>query len=238
MSKCTFIPTNKEGNIPSLFTQLKSYFGNTKQALYYWQRIKSPEFSKTFPNVRYDNEGNPLMEDLMYKVGLDGLKDELSQLKNLNQHNSPIARNYTNVMNLEEQAVSFNRNSPYRSKFFATITNVDDKVKLSIRPIRENKEDIVHKIEFNSKLNRRLEQLLSDWGIGVGALSELEEKQGINGITDFDCALTTANGLKTLIRIAKGQRGQDVLPEEFAHFAIEAVDTPLKNRMTNILSDE
>ena len=56
MSKCTFIPTNKEGNIPSLFTQLKSYFGNTKQALYYWQRVKSPEFSKTFPNVRYDNE--------------------------------------------------------------------------------------------------------------------------------------------------------------------------------------
>ena len=101
MSKCTFIPTNKEGNIPSLFTQLKNYFGNTKQALYYWQRIKSPEFSKTFPNVRYDNEGNPLMEDLMYKVGLDGLKDELSQLKNLNQRNSPIARNYTNVMNLE-----------------------------------------------------------------------------------------------------------------------------------------
>ena len=238
MSKCTFIPTNKEGNIPSLFTQLKSYFGNTKQALYYWQRIKSPEFSKTFPNVRYDNEGNPLMEDLMYKVGLDGLKDELSQLKNLNQHNSPVARNYTNVMNLEEQAVSFNRNSPYRSKFFATIDTVEDKVKLSIKPIRENKEDIVHKIEFNSKLNRRLEQLLSDWGIGVGALSELEEKQGINGITDFDCALTTANGLKTLIRVAKGQRGQDVLPEEFAHFAIEAVDTPLKNRMTNVLSDE
>ena len=142
MSKCTFIPTNKEGNIPSLFTQLKSYFGNTKQALYYWQRVKSPEFSKTFPNVRYDNEGNPLMEDLMYKVGLDGLKDELSQLKNLNQHNSPVARNYTNVMNLEEQAVSFNRNSPYRSKFFATVDTIEDKVKLSIKPIRENKEDV------------------------------------------------------------------------------------------------
>ena len=238
MSKCTFIPTNKEVNIPSLFTQLKSYFGNTKQALYYWQRVKSPEFSKTFPNVRYDNEGNPLMEDLMYKVGLDGLKDELSQLKNLNQHNSPVARNYTNVMNLEEQAVSFNRNSPYRSKFFATVDTVEDKVKLSVKPIRENKEDIAHKIEFNSKLNRRLEGLLSDWGIGVGALSELEEKQGINGITDFDCAITTANGLKTLIRVAKGQRGQDVLPEEFAHFAIEAVNTPLKARITNILSDE
>ena len=63
------------------------------------------------------------------------------------------------------------------------------------------KGQLFHKIEFNSKLNRRLEQLLSDWGIGVGALSELEEKQGINGITDFDCAITTANGLKTLIRV-------------------------------------
>jgi hypothetical protein len=38
---------------------------------------------------------------------------------------------------------------------------------------------------YNYKLNARLRELLSGWGVSTGALTELERRRGVAGVTDF-----------------------------------------------------
>lgn len=92
-------------------------------------------------------------------------------------------------------------------------------------------------MEYNENLNNRLRSILESHGIGIGALTDLEKRMGINGVTDFDVARNAANGLVEMIRLANGIQGEKALPEEFAHFAIEAMgDNPLINRLINNIS--
>ena len=87
-------------------------------------------------------------------------------------------------------------------------------------------------MQYNHNLNTLLREILKSKGISVGALTELERRRGINGVTDFSQAKDAAKGIVELIRIAEGERGEAVLPEEFAHFVIEAMgDNPLINRL-------
>lgn len=89
-------------------------------------------------------------------------------------------------------------------------------------------------MEYNENLNSRLRSILEAHGVGIGALTELERRMNIHGVTDFDVARNTAEGLIMMIRLANGIEGEKALPEEFAHFAIEALgDNPLINRLIN-----
>jgi hypothetical protein len=91
-------------------------------------------------------------------------------------------------------------------------------------------------MEYNESLNERLREILASYGISTGALTELEQRMGINGVTDFDVAKNAATGLIEMIRLAEGIQGEKALPEEFAHFIIEALeDNPLINRLINHL---
>lgn len=90
------------------------------------------------------------------------------------------------------------------------------------------------KMEYNENLNNRLRSILETHGVSVGALTDLEKRMGIHGVTDFDVARNAADGLVEMIRLANGIQGEKALPEEFAHFAIEAMgDNPLINRLIN-----
>jgi len=82
------------------------------------------------------------------------------------------------------------------------------------------------------RLNDRLRGILSSWGIGVGALTKVEKAMRVRGATDFGAVRRTAEGLVEMIRLAKGRAGDEALPEEFAHIAVEAMkDSPLIGRL-------
>ena len=92
-------------------------------------------------------------------------------------------------------------------------------------------------MEYNENLNNRLRSILESHGIGIGALTDLEKRMGIHGVADFDVARNAADGLIEMIRLANGIQGEKALPEEFAHFAIEAMgDNPLVTRLVNNIS--
>ena len=89
------------------------------------------------------------------------------------------------------------------------------------------------------ELNKRLRQILRDNGIAVGCITNVEARMSMAGVTDFDTAKVTAEGLKELIRIANGYAGERALPEEFAHMALEMLghDHPLVTRLLNSLEN-
>lgn len=247
--KCKLRPEVVEGITSPLYSQLESFFGNRKDALHWYTRATSQDFSKKFPSVRLDKYGEPFFEDLLNKIGLSKLKGESEILSTLNKEightkNGKVVlqpKDYGHVSSLQEQAVRFNSNSPFRNKYFAIVEEaVEGKnsgATIIVKPNREQKPDEPKRLAVNYSLNKKLEGLLNSWGIGIGALTSLEERLGVNGVMDLSVAMDTATGLRQVIRLAKGEEGQAALPEEFAHFAIEAMgNNPLKERVINSIS--
>lgn len=236
---CVINPRVRSGEVSPLFISLKKYLGSRDKALYWYTRAKSPDFKNVFSNVRYDENDEPLFEDLLNKCGLKEVQEESVTLSRLNSEIKQEApRTYAGVRDLQSRAVSFNNSNPFRSDYFATIEEQGDKVVTVVKPMREMSNNEINRMAVNVGINKRLEKLLSSWGIGIGVLTDLEERLGMNGVTDFDVALNSANGIKQIIRIAKGDKGQQALPEEFAHFATEAMgSTPLRDRILARLSN-
>ena len=111
---------------------------------------------------------------------------------------------------------------------------VEEKVPATVNGIREARKQQAY-VELNAKLREMLREL----GVSVGVLDEFETRLALNGVTDFDSAKVTAEGLKELIRIADGMRGEYALPEEFAHLAIALLgnNNPLVQRLITSLRE-
>ena len=92
------------------------------------------------------------------------------------------------------------------------------------------------------QLRKSIEKILSDNGISIGVLDDMEARMdGLYGVTDFDKAHVVVEGLKEMIRLRDGVGGLIALPEEFGHLAIGMLgyNNPLVSRLLSTLeSDE
>lgn len=238
-NSCVLNPRIKSGEISPLFTRLKNFLGNKKLAEDLYYKTLNPEFKKLFPKVRYDNNEEPLFEDVLVYCGVLSQKNE-GLLESLNAEfgTKPYIKSISSVSSLQSQASSFNANNPLSEYFTAVVDETENGVYLRIVNKDSSHKDLSNKQKFNSELNNKLLNLMHSWGVDVGVLTDLEEKLGVNGILDLDVAMNTATGLKEVIRVAKGVKGEQALAEEWGHFVVEAVkDNPLKDRMLNTLKN-
>ena len=240
-NSCAIYPRlKKSGEISPLFKSLKEFFGNRDQAVKYYGKIMSSQFKELFPKVKYNKDTEePVFTDVVKQCGLNKLLDEQSTLDRLNkQYSDEQQNNYSGVMSLLGQATDFN-NGIFNNDYAAKIIFDNEKASLIIVPKRDINPNELKKMEENYKINTRLEQLLENWGIGIGALDGLEERMGIGGKVDFSVAKNAATGIRDIIKLSKGIEGVKALPEEFAHFVVDAVgEIPLKERLLNTLNNE
>lgn len=153
-------------------------------------------------------------------------------------------KNPENYRKLTDKARKFNLESDFRDEYVAKIIDIYDnessKILMGVKIEKRNKLNSIEadKLEYNESLNEKLRSILSSHGVSIGALTELERRMGINGVTDLDQAKAAAEGMVELIRLADGIRGEKALPEEFAHFALEALgnDNPLATRLINLIA--
>lgn len=256
---CAIIPqvrNNRDQVVDSrLFKDLLAYTGNNRtEATRLYLITKSSEFIKGWnPRLTLDENNEPTLRSLLQKTNFSDIISESKVLDRLNKElgyykkgtNKPVLlkNNDENYQKLLQKAISFNQTSDFRDDYVAKIIKVQDTdspgILIGVRVEKKNRLNSVEvdKMMYNSNLNSRLRDILAAKGIAVGALSNLERRMGINGVTDFDTAKTAANGLVEMIRLANGIEGEKALPEEFAHFAIEAMgESPLINRLINSLS--
>lgn len=257
--KCTIIPQvlNKSGEKvdSKLFQDLLSYLSNNRaQAVRVYQITKSQEFiQKWNPKLTLDNNNEPTIRSLLQKTNLSSYITEQAVLDKLNKdigyykrgtrEPDSLAKNSENRRKLVEKAREFNQNSDFRDEYVARVIDISnsdsDKPYIGVRVEKRNRLNSLEadKMEYNESLNERLRDILASKGVAVGALTELERRMGVNGVTDFDQARTAAEGTIELIRLADGVRGEKALPEEFAHFALEAMgNTPLVTRLVNLIA--
>ena len=256
---CAIIPKvkNNKGQIvdSKLFKDLLSFTSNNRsEATRLYLITKSESFIKDWvPRLALDNNNEPTLRSLLKETNLSRIISEAQVLERLNREigyykkgmNRPALwlNNNENYRKLVQKAIAFNRNSEFRDDYVASVIKIQDsessRVFIGVRVEKRNKLNSVNseKMEYNERLNGRLRDILESHGVTIGALTDLENRMGIHGVTDFDVARNAADGLVEMIRIANGVQGENALPEEFAHFAIEAMGNhPLINRLINNIS--
>ena len=256
---CVIIPqvrNNRDQVVDSrLFKDLLAYTGNNRtEATRLYLITKSSEFIKNWnPKLTLDENNEPTLRSLLQKTDIKDVIPESKVLERLNREIGYYKRGMDrpalwvnsdeNYQKLLQKAISFNQTSDFRDDYVAKITKIQDtespRIFIGIKVEKRNKVNSIEadKMAYNANLNSRLRDILAAKGITIGALTDLEKRLGINGVTDFDVARTAANGMIEMIRLANGIEGEKALPEEFAHFAIEAMGgSPLINRLINSLS--
>lgn len=256
---CAIIPQvrNNKGQVvdSKLFKGLLAYTGNNRsEATRLYLITKSSEFIKNWnPRLTLDENNEPTLRSLLQKTNLSDVIPESKVLERLNREIGYYKRgmdrpalwvnNDENYQKLLQKAISFNQTSDFRDDYVAKIIKIQDtespRIFIGVKVEKRNRLNSIDadKMAYNANLNSRLRDILAAHGIAVGALTDLEKRIGINGVTDFDVARTAANGMIEMIRLANGIEGEKALPEEFAHFAIEAMgESPLINRLINNLS--
>lgn len=256
---CAIIPQvrNNKGQVvdSKLFKSLLAYTGNNRsEATRLYLITKSSEFIKNWnPRLTLDENNEPTLRSLLQKTNISNVIPESKVLERLNREIGYYKRgmdrpalwidNDENYQKLVRKAIQFNQTSDFRDNYVARVIKIADnespRIFIGVRVYKRNKVYSVEadKMAYNAALNDRLRDILSANGVTIGALTDLEKRMGINGVTDFDVAKTAAGGLIEMIRLAEGIEGEKALPEEFAHFAIEAMgESPLINRLINNLN--
>lgn len=215
-TSCVLHPRLSNGEKSPLFSRLKNFLGDRKSAEDVYYRAINPSFREAFPNVRFDHNGEPLLEDLITQCGIGHSKSNEAMLNFLNSEygTKPVPRTMQSAIELQNRAASFNINSPLNKKYSAELTSSRHDVSMEIVTATGNERDLGKQQRFNAELNNQLVKLLNSWGADVAALTELEEASNINGVMDLSAGINAATGLKEVIRISRRHRWSNVSKKE------------------------
>ena len=259
MGSCAIIPQvkNKKGEIvdSKLFKDLLSYFSNVREkARHIYLITKSSEFiDKFMSRLTVDENGEPTVRSLLKETNLSAYIPENKVIEKLNKDMGNYRKGTTKPILYEmtregyheaaKKASDFNLNSDFKDEYVAIVTTPTDNktgeksYAIEIKKKTKQLAAQAKEADYNEILINRIKEILQSHGVSIGALTDLERRLGINGVADFSTAKTIANGMVEMIRLADGVRGEQALPEEFAHWAIEAMgDHPLINRLINIIA--
>lgn len=239
-----------------LFKDLLSYSPSREKAVEFYLITKNEKFIQTIqPRLTLDENSEPLFSSLLENTNMIRVLDSEKILEKLNRQighykkgmktSAKYIKNAENYNKLLDRVKFFNKNSMFRGDFVAKLINIPDDEStrefygLKVFPRNNMLSLEASKMEYDININTRIRELLASKGISVGALNELEERLHINGVTDFNLNKNVATGLIELIRLAEGIRGEKALPEEFAHFIIEAMQEDLVvKRLLNYINTQ
>lgn len=144
-----------------------------------------------------------------------------------------------NYEELSKRATDFNNSSPYNKNYVVTVEQNQEGLYLAVNKPTDENTTKARQIATNLALNSRIRTILSNSGVSIGVLNRLQEREKLNGIVDYQNAIYTSEGIIGLIKLAEGVRGEQALPEEFAHLAIDlAKDDPMVKRLFSILGND
>ena len=238
MASCIVKPTIKVGNEEKeskLFNDLLSFTGNRESAQTIWALSQVPEITKNL-NLERDTNGEPTLESLDRVLDIKTLLDNklslLGEKVNLGasdtKGNTIIHKNPELII---AKVIKFNESHP---TFVADVSKNEKGYTISVEERTTENAEVPAKLMFNSSLNNKLLGIMRSLGFDA----TINNSMSYNGIFNPLDAKTTADGLRTVIQIAKGQKGEDAFPEEFSHFIIEGLThVPLVSRLLESLKN-
>ena len=252
-SACVIKPSviTKDGNQREsrLFNDLLSFYGKDKrnEVKSVYNKLTSPQYMSNIPDgMKLDDAGQVILSSAINNNATRGIMDEaiivdgISRSIGAVKNGSRVLMEDTtdNYLKLSKDISEFNSSSEYRNRYVALITNEEDgKIAISISVANDNNLAIAKKIEINRILNEKIRTILPQMGVTIDALNNLQDNLRENGIVDYENATETAKGFINLIKIANGSKGEQALPEEFAHLMVDVMqDEPMVKRLISTVS--
>lgn len=239
-NSCVITPTVKVGNQEresKLFKSLLSLTNNRETTKTLWSLLQVPEVRSIMGEVATDENGEPTIEALDKLLNFDKLLEgdkslflERKELGAIDDKGN--IKTYDKISSILNKVIDFNVSNP---NLVADIVKGNDGYSITVEHKSLLNSDAPNKLMFRNNLNNQLLSLMRKLGFDV----RVEDSAKYKGIFDPLNAETTAEGLKTVIRIAKGEEGEAAFPEEFSHLIISGLmNQPLVNRLVNMLKDD
>lgn len=196
-----------------------------------WAYTKTNSFKNTYENLEHDEMGEVTFPSLIHALNLDSVYEEQKGI-------SEKVKEYgfgKKVFDVPQEAIrqvnDFNRKE---DRFIAVLRKSDAGYNVEVYHRTPGKMEAARQQSFNSALAGEILDLLQQLGFDVG----WSEDPKFEGMFDPQNA-TLQDGLLQVIKIAKGEVGEQALPEEFAHLIIEGLARhPLVQRLLNSLDIE
>lgn len=237
---CALIPTIKVGEkeIESkLFKNLSNTFKDRETVKTLWAFTQTDFFKKSFSDIQTDENGEPLLSELEKKLDLSKFFENKMTSSSINKVSGAVnskgeTMQYNSIKEATDKVNDFNKKHPeYVSN---VVVNYD---KFNIHTEKKNNDNAINvtKEKFNSSLNNKLYNIVRSLGFDV----EKVDNPTYVGVFNPIDARDTEGKIRTIIKIANNQAGEDAFPEEFAHFAIAGLqDNPLVQRLLKTLEDD
>jgi len=229
-TSCVWIP-QKNGKPSKLFTDLMRITENREKAKELYSLVSIPEVQEAIGLKEKDSLNEPVITEVLEKVGNpriflgdNAYKKYVTEKENLDRLYSDFDEAYNRLKSLITN---------YQDYAFSIVPDGN-----SFRIAMEDKATGIRGMRhtvFNGELQNRLLSILRSLGFDVKTDSTVGNTNRFSPLT----AQKNADNLREVIRIAKGQKGEEAFPEEFAHVMIEGLQRhPLVRRILDMMSDK
>lgn len=236
MASCIVKPVIKVGNEEresKLFNDLLSFTGNRESAQNIWALSQVPEIMSKL-DISRDENGEPTLESLNKALNIKSLLDknlsllgEKISLGATDKKGNPIIHKSPEL--IIDKVIKFNETN---KDLVADVAKNEKGYTISVEEKSIDNVEVPARLMFNNSLNNKLLGIMRSLGFNAS----INDSMSYNGMFNPLNAMPTADGLRTVIQIAKGQRGEDAFPEEFSHFIIEGLtQVPLVSRLLESL---
>lgn len=224
------VMVNGEVQQSKLYDQIYDYLGKSYKDSWnvYLSIIHSDKVKEAISQklISVNKQGEPKIDDLLQKFHFDTIVNSdkvISIIDKKFDFKEPLDIDMQNQHTLEQKCNEIN-DSMYGNQYNATISKKGKSMAVEVKPKDDTDEssELKRAIRRSNSVNSIIIEQLKKWGIGIDVLEDYENYLA-NGEIDFTVSDKAADGLIHMIRIAKGELGQEALPEEFSHLVIRAL---------------
>lgn len=235
---CVNIPSAPNGKDSKLFQELRAKTKDRELTKQIWAFTQTDLFKSEFNDLEKDENGEVTYEALSEALGLDSIFSETE--KDLN------AAIDDGLMSLDGKPKTFDsastaldgaRNYNKKAKNKIAVVSQADNGKFRVDVLDKTPENIINadRQEKLVELNSWLINLLNKLGFNV----DFADNPDYAGIFNPLLAEENAEALKTVIQIARGERGMEALPEEVAHLILAGLEGhSLKQRLDTVFTPD
>ena len=230
---CVYVPSIGK----NLFKDLKTKFEYPIARDIFLHAVNKVFLERYKNTLVLDDEGVPTLDSLLSNSYIQNRLGDLKIIESLKKEYSSKTNTIDNYNSLVKEAEAFNKTNSYSNRFVAIVhTNQEGNLELQFLNKNEGSVNKFTEQLGTVTLNEALMKVLKPLGITIGTLTQAELSAGRLGVTDFSKVKDLTSNIASIIRVANGQEGAEVLSEECSHLIIGMLkDHPLIQRAINYL---
>ena len=227
---------NSEGKVveknSQLFDDLMEITQDRKSTLFLYGLSKT-EKAKALQGLKYDSMGEVTATSLIDSLNLNSVTEDLKTIARIEKELRLNEDGKPRVMDIFSAVEIMDRFNGTNKNYIVMPVKTEGGYSLKVVPSSGENLQQAKSISFNSELNNQLLGIMRSLGFDI----QVVDSEDFGGLFDPTTA-RFSKGFIQIIKIAKGEIGEQALPEEFSHLMIEGLKThPLVTRLLATIDD-